>query len=153
MKIERKKQVLKLLEQHLNTKKSHVESAKSTARGYAEQSIESWSINAFRPAAEAVVDFAKTLLWDAESLQREITASSDQPSVIITPPCFVSVRYNQPAGKTAEFFLVSSNVKLPGVQLITQKSPLGLAVTGKKIGDKFSYQTSEEFSGVIDKIE
>lgn len=154
MDINRKQTLLALLGEILNRKKTHVDSTKEAARNYAEQAIESSSINAFRPNAEAAVDFAKQLLMDAEALHQELTKSSNSTPDQILAPCYVMIQYEKPTNKTIEVYFVGTNLKLPSLFLVTPKSPLGQAIVGKGVGDKILFSIGgEESSGVILKIE
>jgi len=145
---------LTLLDEILDRKKAHVDSTKEAARNYAEQAIESSSINAFRPNAEAAVDFAKQLLMDTEALYQELSKSSDLPPDQVMAPCYVVIQYEKLTNKTLEICFVSTNLKLPGLSLVTPKSPLGQAIAGKRVGDKISFSIGEVVSsGEILNIE
>lgn len=46
-------------------------------------------------------------------------------------------------GQRKKFYLASTNVKLPGIQLVTPQSPLGATLVNKRVGQQVSYQVGE----------
>lgn len=135
MKTDCKKQIIDLLDQYLSVKQAHVNSAKSAARNYAAQAIESHSVNALRPNAEFAVDFAKTMLIETEKLRDEIINSPDTSPEKVTIPSLITIKQDD---NQKQLLFTKSNVQLPGMLIVTPKSPLGQMLTNKKVGASFS---------------
>ena len=71
--------------------------------------------------------------------------------VVVTPVCFVSIKFDD--GKVTDFYFVKNSAYISGINLITPGSLLGRAISGKSVGDKFSYISGDQnFSGVISGI-
>lgn len=126
---ERKDELLKLLTSEVVRRKEELTRAQLLAKDFAEQSRSSWSIGGDRAHAEAAVSLAQKFLDDTKSLLEETSSVSEEAKVTVSPPCFVKLPNQQ-------FHLVSKNLKLPGVLLVTPEAPLGKAVLGKHVGDK-----------------
>ena len=79
-------------------------------------------------------------------LRDEISSASTVPTPIsIDTPCFVN----------DEFYFVKNISHVKGVKIISENSPLGAAILGKKTGGAFSYEKKDKtpVKGEIGKIE
>jgi transcription elongation GreA/GreB family factor len=71
---------------------------------------------------------------------------------VIEPACFVVAEFED--GTQKEFYLVRNPVFIAGFNLISSESPLGLALTGKRVGETFFYESGpQNFNGKVLEIE
>lgn len=79
----------------------------------------------------------------SESVNLEIPQS-------VSPVCFIKI---ETQGSIKELYLTKTPVYIGGFSLISPGSPIGEALSGKKIGDLFLYKNgSESFTGKILEI-
>ena len=65
-----------------------------------------------------------------------------------------SVEFTDSEDKIENAIFAPLSVSLDGVQIITQKSPLGAALQGKKVGESFTYKiVDKDISGIIRRVE
>lgn len=82
---------------------------------------------------------------------KEILAKSNDKSQIEEGATFSANLSN--GEKLQHIVFASINVGLPGVQIITSKSPIGMALAGKKVGESFSYEAGgNKITGVIEIV-
>ena len=150
----RKNILLELLEREISEREKRLNSAQNTVQDYAKITMGSWSANGDRANAEAVARMIKESLHTAIGLKEEILKSETSRPQAVLPPCFVRLAYVQPEKKELEFYLVNTNIELPGVKTLTAGSPLGKSILNKNIGENFSYQIADKtVSGEIEAIE
>jgi transcription elongation GreA/GreB family factor len=106
--------------------------------------------------AEDAAELTNKYFENLTKLLDEVKSASDSACETVTPVSFVEISYK--SGEKVKLYLVESSTLLPGVLLITPKSPIGRAIVGKKQGDNFSYEIVKEdskitYSGKIEKIE
>lgn len=69
----------------------------------------------------------------------------------VSPVCFVSITFED--GRNSDFYFVKNSAYMSGIKFISPDSILGKAISGKSIGDNFSYTAGDQkFSGVIIEI-
>ena len=98
---------------------------------------------------ENKVAIFKTLERDLEGeLKKELP-------FVIRPVCYFEVRYLDMGKERREnYYVVNTHVNIGReLRLITPESPLGMEVVGKKVGEKFQYETDRKISGEIVFIE
>lgn len=106
--------------------------------------------------AEGAAEITNAYFENLAKLLEQVKASSERACEEVAPPCYVELIYSN--GENVKLYLVKHNALLPGVLLITPKSPIGLAIKDKKRGEPFSYEVVKggdkiSYSGTIAKIE
>jgi len=111
----------------------------------------SWSAAGERDYAQGQVEVSLQLWESFKNLGKELEKVVDiaVPEKVISP-CFLRL---EPDDKKC-LFVVENVVSISGYNLISNKSPMGKALKGKKIGDKYilSIEGGMEKRGVVTKI-
>ena len=69
----------------------------------------------------------------------------------VSPVCFVSIKFDD--GRDSDFYFVKNSAYISGINFISPDSILGKAISGKPVGENFSYSAGDQkFSGVISSI-
>lgn len=90
---------------------------------------------------------------DLLNFQKKIIDSVDKPIPnSVEPVCFVLLRFED--RKELGVYLVQSSIHLKDFVMVTTNSPLGAAINGKKVGEKFKYYFhGNTRSGIVVGIE
>ena len=109
-----------------------------------------------RKLFEGAADLAESNQAELEKLAEEINQEKTHIKNTVEPIATVELEFDQE--KIQKFFFIPRRAGLTDANLLTPASPLGQAILGKRIGERFSYQITREgkktfFSGLIKKIE
>jgi transcription elongation GreA/GreB family factor len=149
----KKSEILKILDEEIAARKAQLTKAESSRKERVEETIASWSAAGDRAHAENALDLARSALAQVEALREEVFNSNDLAPEKTAPVSFVTLQ-DDSTGTTKNFYLASESIKLPEVTVLGTKSPLGQAILGKSVGDKYSYKIDgTEYSGKIVSIE
>lgn len=135
MKTEHKKKLLKLLSKEIKKAEKLAEERRETAKNFRSASR---SQQGDRRLFETAADLAESKLEELVLFKKELEAASEKTEEKIVPFSFVSLRYED--GRENNFYFVSRRIQIPDVLLVTNQSPLGRAIEGKKIKESFNYQ-------------
>ncbi len=149
----RKNQLLEILESEIENARQVAQRKREAAKDF---KAASRSQQGDRRMFETTADMAESRLAELLNIRNTIAAAQEIPGQTANPPCYISLDFGH--GEKKEFYFVSRGAQLPNLVLITQESPLGQSIIGKKQGEKFTYQIEKTegkvtFSGKIDKIE
>jgi hypothetical protein len=79
--------------------------------------------------SQGAADLAKQALENVISLKNEIETNLDSGISVVKSPCFINFG-------GIPVYLVSYPVLISGFKMVSSKSPLGISLLGKKVGDK-----------------
>lgn len=127
--------LLELIEKELEKAKRQAEQTHLSAIEIGRAAAASPSQSGDREHARNQALLTKENLERIELLYREVDNSLDESPVIVKPVCNVLVEYEDKA--RYDFYLVNQPVFLGDVKLVSLNSPLGRAISGKKIGNEF----------------
>jgi len=153
---QKKKRLLVVkLEKHLFRIEEDVKRARESLQFYSEQAMSSWSIAGERKCAETDLKLAMNLLEKSKELYQEITTCPLIKIDKISPPCFVTIEFNNDRGKKSSFYFLKTNLRIPGIKIISPSSSLGQAILNKEVTARFSYQATDGqvISGIIKDIQ
>jgi transcription elongation GreA/GreB family factor len=147
--IARKKKVLNLID-------SEIEKAKTTSGRALSSTVKTGSILVKGKEDLAGADLAKSYLEKLKALKNEIKSLSNEKNLKINLGSFALVRYED--GSLLEICIVKNPVSVPNFLFVSKDSPLGSLLLGKKEGESFSYNNTEDetdknFSGVVIRVD
>lgn len=114
-----------------NEAKRNYEQTKKAAEEVAVAASLSPSQSGDRYHSQGAADLAKQTFENVRNLRTEIEANLDKNISFIDPPCFLNLGGDK-------VYLVSYPIIVKGFKIISSKSPLGLNLLGKKMGDKIN---------------
>ncbi|MFH0937226.1 MAG: hypothetical protein V1808_02950 [Candidatus Daviesbacteria bacterium] len=149
MKIANKENYLKIVEAKIIEAKKRCINLEQ-ARNSAPSAMESQH-DTSRETLEKEVDAQNEVIKSLEKFKSVIENSGEKSK--IEEGAEFTVEFSN-GGLLEDVFFASFNVALPGIQIITQKSPVGSALLDKKVGEEFNYEIgTEKLSGIIKRIE
>lgn len=153
MKREKLMKLAQRLDREIKKAENFAKKTKEAAVEIAREAALSPSHSGDRTHSEGQAVITAESLEKLVNLKNEVeTCLNSSISEIVEPNSFVSVQYD--GGAKDEFYLVNTPTLLIGFRLVSASSSLGQAISGKKVGDKFSYKSSgKDKTGVIISIE
>lgn len=135
MKKERKIYLLNAIDAQLQSSQSSAKTRRNIAVQYSDASP---SQSGERVLYELSAELASSMLLKLQDLRKEVLSCPDEPATTVNPVCFLSLNYDE--DDTFECFLVNHSTSLGDITLISPNSPLGQAIVGKQLGDRFMYK-------------
>ena len=138
--------LLDLIKKQIEELERWVEETRAAAIEVGRGAHASPSMSGDREHSENQAIINKERLHRLYLLRDEINSALTVPTPIsIDTPCFVN----------DEFYFVKNISHVEGVKIISENSPLGAAILGKKVGETFSYELKDKtpVKGKIVKIE
>ena len=101
---------------------------------------------------ETAADLAESKYEELKLFKQELEQAGSQSEKTVVPFSLVIIKY--PNGQKSQLYFVTRRVQIPGLLLVTEQSPIGQAIHGKKANDNFSYQITKnnQPSSVTGKI-
>lgn len=156
MQREKLKNLLENLEKEIEKAKTLAEKTHSSASEIARSAAGAFSQSGDIEHARNQADLNLKRLNDLNHFKKHIIQSlkdNAQPPTNIQPVCFITLRFEN--GEESEFCYVKNPVLISGVKFLSSSSPLGITISGKKAGDRFSLtnETGISTTGSISKID
>lgn len=147
------KELFDALSEELTKIRKKAEKLHEAAVDVAKSASASPSQSGDRFHAQGQADIAKEYVSNLEDINTEIEDELKIDTFSeIRPVCWVEVEYDNK--DIDKFYYLSEPLALAGYKFVSSKSPFGLVLTGKKVGDDFEFKTTEvNRSGKIAKIE
>lgn len=149
-----RKNILKLLtvvrketkksQKRLDENKKASEQAQATSRT-------SWSAAGERVYAQGQVEVSKQKHNSLKKLRKELEKASNAPvPEKVIPSCYLRLE----SGSKKGVFMVKNIANIEGFSLISDTSPLGKVLVGKKVNDHYSLRSNKEIEidGIIMEI-
>src|SRR3990172_5810629 len=88
--------------------------------------------------AQNAASLAASYVARLENLKKEISEADIALAQIVKPGSHIEIEYAD--ASRLDFYLVDNAVKVTRFLFVSERSPLGSAIMGKKVGDNFGYE-------------